>query len=57
MDSYVVIWTTTPWTIPANLAISVHPDFTYTLARLGDDHLVVAEECSLLSRIYGAKNW
>jgi len=26
---FVVIWTTTPWTIPANLAIALHPDFTY----------------------------
>ena len=27
---YVVIWTTTPWTLPANLAVALHPDFTYT---------------------------
>jgi len=26
---YMLIWTTTPWTLPANLAIAVHPDFTY----------------------------
>ncbi len=25
----LVIWTTTPWTLPANLAIAVHPDFDY----------------------------
>jgi isoleucyl-tRNA synthetase len=25
----VVIWTTTPWTLPANLAIALHPDFVY----------------------------
>ena len=30
-DTRVVIWTTTPWTLPANLAISVHPDFIYGL--------------------------
>ncbi len=30
---YAVIWTTTPWTIPANLAIAVHPDYDYALAR------------------------
>ncbi len=29
----VVIWTTTPWTIPANLAIAVHPDLTYVVVR------------------------
>jgi isoleucyl-tRNA synthetase len=27
---FVVIWTTTPWTLPANLGISVHPDFDYS---------------------------
>ena len=32
---FVVIWTTTPWTIPANLAIAVHPDIEYTVT--GDD--------------------
>ncbi|NGZ06288.1 MAG: isoleucine--tRNA ligase [Magnetococcales bacterium] len=30
----VVIWTTTPWTIPANLAVCVHPEFTYVAARI-----------------------
>ncbi|MDZ7830696.1 MAG: isoleucine--tRNA ligase [Desulfobacterales bacterium] len=27
---YLVIWTTTPWTLPANLAVALHPDFTYS---------------------------
>ncbi len=30
-DARMVIWTTTPWTLPANLALSVHPDFEYAL--------------------------
>src|SRR5262252_3875936 len=38
----LVIWTTTPWTLPANLAIAVHPGETYTVVRLDDDLLVVA---------------
>lgn len=29
MDIYLVIWTTTPWTLPANLALAVHPEITY----------------------------
>ncbi len=29
--AYAVIWTTTPWTIPANQALNVHPEFTYNL--------------------------
>ena len=32
----VVIWTTTPWTIPANLAISLNPEFTYVALRVND---------------------
>ncbi|MEA3360141.1 MAG: isoleucine--tRNA ligase [Thermodesulfobacteriota bacterium] len=28
-DIFIAIWTTTPWTIPANLAVALHPDFTY----------------------------
>jgi len=32
-EAAMVIWTTTPWTLPANLAIAVHPDFTYVVGR------------------------
>ncbi len=38
-----VIWTTTPWTLPANLAICVHPDFEYTAFRVGDETLIMAD--------------
>ncbi len=37
----VVIWTTTPWTLPANLAIALHPDFEYQAVDLGNDQVVV----------------
>jgi len=40
----LVIWTTTPWTIPANLGIAVHPDFEYVAVEQGDDVLIVAAE-------------
>lgn len=43
-DSYVVIWTTTPWTIPANMAISLHPNFEYTLIKANDKKYLVAKE-------------
>ncbi len=39
----VVIWTTTPWTIPANLAIAVHPQVDYVVADLGAERIVVAQ--------------
>ncbi|MBI2512885.1 MAG: isoleucine--tRNA ligase [Opitutae bacterium] len=40
---FVVIWTTTPWTIPANLAIAVHPEVDYVVADIGAESLLVAE--------------
>ncbi|MBT5632625.1 MAG: isoleucine--tRNA ligase, partial [Nitrospina sp.] len=41
---YMVIWTTTPWTLPANLAICLHPEFNYVAVVHGEDTYVVAEE-------------
>jgi len=32
-DEYFLIWTTTPWTLPADMAVTLHPDFTYVRAR------------------------
>ncbi len=40
----VVIWTTTPWTLPANLGVAVHPDFTYEFFDSGSDVLLVAQD-------------
>jgi len=39
----VVIWTTTPWTIPANLAIALHPQIDYAVADTGSERLLVAQ--------------
>ncbi len=39
----ILIWTTTPWTIPANLAIAVNPKVDYVVADLGSDYVVVAQ--------------
>ncbi len=41
--AYVVIWTTTPWTLPANQAVALHPDFTYALVKTGKGLVVLAE--------------
>ncbi len=38
----VLIWTTTPWTLPANVAIALRPDATYGLYQLGDEALILA---------------
>ena len=45
-DESIVIWTTTPWTLPANVAIAVHPDFTYVkiLLKENNEKLILAKE-------------
>lgn len=41
---FVVIWTTTPWTLPANLGITVHPDFDYSAVETNGEVYIVASE-------------
>ena len=43
-DLYVVIWTTTPWTLPANLAVALHPDFVYAAVGVGNEMWILAED-------------
>lgn len=43
-DVFVVIWTTTPWTLPANMGIAVHPDFDYSAIDVGGEVFIVASE-------------
>lgn len=40
----LVAWTTTPWTIPSNFALAVHPDFEYALVEYSDQYFVVAKD-------------
>jgi isoleucyl-tRNA synthetase len=51
--TFIVIWTTTPWTLPANLAVAYNKDFQYVSAKIGDENYIlfrgllpkVAEKC------------
>ncbi len=43
-STFFVIWTTTPWTLPANLAIAVHPDLEYAVVETNGERLVVAAD-------------
>jgi isoleucyl-tRNA synthetase len=40
----VLIWTTTPWTIPSNMAVAFHPEFDYAAYALDDDRVVIVAE-------------
>ena len=52
---YAVIWTTTPWTIPSNMAISMHPRFDYTFFTYKNDVYVIAQ--GLLASFLEGVNW
>ena len=52
---YAVIWTTTPWTIPSNMAISMHPRFDYTFFTYNNEVYVIAQ--GLLASFLEGVNW
>lgn len=54
-NTYVVIWTTTPWTLPANTGIAVHPDYDYVVVRVGAERYVVAK--GLLEEVAAEVGW
>src|SRR5690606_6568462 len=43
-ELHAVIWTTTPWTLPANKAICIHKDLTYAIVSLNGKHMIMAKE-------------
>lgn len=54
-ETAFVIWTTTPWTLPANLGISVNPDFTYVEVKADGRKFVIAKD--LLTTVKEAIGW
>ncbi len=42
--TYILIWTTTPWTLPANVAIAVHPSYTYILCDVGGENYIFLKD-------------
>jgi isoleucyl-tRNA synthetase len=53
----IVIWTTTPWTLPANVAVAVHPDEEYAAVKTGGEILIVAARLApLVAEEAGLKN-
>ena len=51
----IVIWTTTPWTLPANLAVAFNSTFSYSLVRVGDESYIVST--LLLSTVAAKCGW
>ncbi len=43
-NTYFVIWTTTPWTLPGNVAITIGPDYRYSIVDIGAEKVIIASE-------------
>ncbi|MGE5371821.1 MAG: isoleucine--tRNA ligase [Solirubrobacterales bacterium] len=54
-DTYVIIWTTTPWTLPANAGIALNAEFDYVLVQVGSERYVLAKE--LMPAVKEAAGW
>jgi Isoleucyl-tRNA synthetase (EC 6.1.1.5) len=54
-ETRIVIWTTTPWTIPANLGISVHPDLDYVVVKVKNEKFLIGE--ALLDSVSRELEW
>ncbi|MDR3292329.1 MAG: isoleucine--tRNA ligase [Methanobrevibacter sp.] len=55
LNEYFLVWTTTPWTLPANLAISYNPKFVYAFVKYEDEVLILAE--SLVDEIFKGSDY
>jgi isoleucyl-tRNA synthetase len=53
--TFIVIWTTTPWTLPANLAIAYNKEFQYVTAKVGDENFILFR--GLLPAVAGKCGW
>ena len=48
-NTFVVIWTTTPWTLPGNMGITIDPEFEYSIVNCGEEDYIMAKE--LVSKV------
>jgi isoleucyl-tRNA synthetase len=53
--TFIVIWTTTPWTLPANLAVAYNKNFSYVKSTVGDEHYILYS--GLLSKVAEKCGW
>jgi len=53
--TFILIWTTTPWTLPGNLAVAYNKDFQYVRAKVGDENYIVF--CGLLAAVAAKCGW
>src|SRR4051812_38179688 len=54
-NTFILIWTTTPWTLPANLAVAYNSTFNYSLVRVGEETFILSN--ALLSSVMQKAGW
>ena len=54
-NEYILVWTTTPWTLPANMAVTVHPDFDYVYVEVDGEIYLMAE--ALVDTLFGEDDY
>src|SRR5207253_5533340 len=55
---YAAIWTTTPWTLPANLAIAVKPDYEYSIVEAnGENYIIASELADSVAKKFGWRDY
>lgn len=54
-DTYLLAWTTTPWTLPGNVALAVGADIVYAIVKVGNEHFVCAKD--LTEKVMKDKSW
>ena len=52
-DAYILAWTTTPWTLPSNVALCVNPDETYVKVKCSGRHGLLSGRGAVLTRVLG----
>jgi len=43
-DTYFLVWTTTPWTLPGNVALAINPDIIYTVVKVNNERYILAQD-------------
>jgi isoleucyl-tRNA synthetase len=58
LETFLVIWTTTPWTIPANLAVAAHPEFEYVaVEHHGKAYVLASRLAAVCMEAFGLSGW
>jgi len=56
-NTYILAWTTTPWTLPGNVALAVHPDVVYNKIKLNNEYVILSHDATLKEFMKDDPSW